>query len=314
MNYLNVQVINKIARYLLRDGNLVCGNSDYIIKFAFDSEWDTHNEKTARFIWNGKYQDVDFTGTECPVPIVSGTTELLIGVYAGGLSTTTPANIPCLRSILCGANTPSEENDKYYANKAKEEADRAEAAADSLSMINLEGVKQLEGRVTNAEIEVEQAVSIAKGATQSVAVADYPALFELLSNADADKFRVGQNIYIAKLNVPDVWISAVEPDQTTQESYTSDAAFIAFVNLYGSISIGHYSVSFLETQKVDLSEYFKRTEVQSLVNTALTNAKENGEFDGTDGYNPIRGTDYWTEADKAEIKAYVDDAILGGVW
>ncbi len=35
---------------------------------------------------------------------------------------------------------------------------------------------------------------------------------------------------------------------------------------------------------------------------------------GSDGYTPIRGTDYWTEEDKAEIKAYVETAILGGAW
>jgi hypothetical protein len=35
---------------------------------------------------------------------------------------------------------------------------------------------------------------------------------------------------------------------------------------------------------------------------------------GTNGYTPKRGTDYWTEADKAEIKSYVDDAIIGGAW
>ena len=40
---------------------------------------------------------------------------------------------------------------------------------------------------------------------------------------------------------------------------------------------------------------------------------ENGK-DGSDGYTPKRGTDYWTETDKAEIKSYVDDAILGGAW
>ena len=33
-----------------------------------------------------------------------------------------------------------------------------------------------------------------------------------------------------------------------------------------------------------------------------------------DGYTPQRGVDYWTEADKAEIKAYVDEAILNGEW
>ncbi len=36
--------------------------------------------------------------------------------------------------------------------------------------------------------------------------------------------------------------------------------------------------------------------------------------DGADGYTPIRGTDYWTDEDKAEIKSYVDTAILGGAW
>lgn len=35
---------------------------------------------------------------------------------------------------------------------------------------------------------------------------------------------------------------------------------------------------------------------------------------GKDGYSPVKGVDYWTEADKAEIKAYVDEAILGGAW
>ena len=29
---------------------------------------------------------------------------------------------------------------------------------------------------------------------------------------------------------------------------------------------------------------------------------------------PVKGVDYWTEEDKAEIKMYVEDAILGGAW
>ena len=32
------------------------------------------------------------------------------------------------------------------------------------------------------------------------------------------------------------------------------------------------------------------------------------------GKTPVRGTDYWTDADKNEIKSYVDDAILNGKW
>lgn len=36
--------------------------------------------------------------------------------------------------------------------------------------------------------------------------------------------------------------------------------------------------------------------------------------EGGSGYTPQRGTDYWTASDIAEIKSYVDDAILGGAW
>ena len=73
-------------------------------------------------------------------------------------------------------------------------------------------------------------------------------------------------------------------------------------------------------------------ELKNYIDFELTRAKESGEFDGApgakgdkgdtgaqgpkgnDGYTPVRGTDYWTAADRAEIKSYVDNAILNGVW
>lgn len=52
---------------------------------------------------------------------------------------------------------------------------------------------------------------------------------------------------------------------------------------------------------------------QARTNLGITGTGADGQ-NGADGYTPVRGTDYWTEADKAEIKAYVDEAILGGAW
>lgn len=37
-------------------------------------------------------------------------------------------------------------------------------------------------------------------------------------------------------------------------------------------------------------------------------------MNGANGKTPQKGVDYWTETDKAEMKAYVDEAILGGEW
>lgn len=105
MRTLHINVLDKKATYLSRDGDIVCGNSDYMIEFAFDAEWDGYDEKTARFIWNGQYQDVKFVGTACYVPIVTHTTELRVGVYAGELSTTTSATISCQKSILCDSSS-----------------------------------------------------------------------------------------------------------------------------------------------------------------------------------------------------------------
>lgn len=68
------------------------------------------------------------------------------------------------------------------------------------------------------------------------------------------------------------------------------------------------------------------SELSNAVNSALAQAKASGEFDGDKGdkgdkgdtgaagYSPVRGTDYWTPSDIAEIKSYVDEAILGGAW
>ena len=42
-----------------------------------------------------------------------------------------------------------------------------------------------------------------------------------------------------------------------------------------------------------------------------------GAFQGPQGEmgrTPVRGVDYWTEADQAWLKGYVESAILGGVW
>lgn len=113
MRDLHVIVSNKIATYLNRDGSIVCGNSDYQIVFTFDSEWDAHNEKVARFIWNNGYRDVAFTGDTVTVPVLNNTKQLKVGVYAGELCTTTPAVIDCQLSILCGTTngmplTPSQ--------------------------------------------------------------------------------------------------------------------------------------------------------------------------------------------------------------
>lgn len=114
MKTLHITVENKIATYHDRDGAIVCNNSDYEIAFSFDGEWKDHPVKTARFIYNGKFEDVVFTGNNVAVPVIKNATSVIVGVYSGDLKTTTPAKIECKKSILCGDGVPPDPSPDVY--------------------------------------------------------------------------------------------------------------------------------------------------------------------------------------------------------
>lgn len=113
MPNINIAVRKKIAKNV-DETKYICGNSDFLIDFDFDAEWDAYGAKTARFIYGGKYQDVVFQGTKCGVPVISNTNTILCGVFAGDLHTTTPALIQAQKSILCGAGSPADPPEDVY--------------------------------------------------------------------------------------------------------------------------------------------------------------------------------------------------------
>lgn len=86
---------------------IVCGNGDYTVTFSFDDEWSEASTKTARFKYltseGTKHKDVDFAGSTVKVPTLSNIREVEVGVYAGGLATSTGAPIRCEPSVRCGS-------------------------------------------------------------------------------------------------------------------------------------------------------------------------------------------------------------------
>ncbi len=113
MPTIKIKVRDKIAKQSDREV-YVCGNSDFTVVFNFDSEWDAYTAKTVRFKYNGFFQDVVFTGNECPMPIISNTNNIQVGVYAGDLHTTTAASIMAQKSILCGDGTHDDPPEDVY--------------------------------------------------------------------------------------------------------------------------------------------------------------------------------------------------------
>lgn len=94
---------------------VVCGNSDYTVRFDFDEEWAEYFAKTARFVTeDGSYTDVQFEGSDCTIPILRNTRTLLVGVFAGNLRTTTAALIHAVPCITDPDGTPADPTPDVY--------------------------------------------------------------------------------------------------------------------------------------------------------------------------------------------------------
>ena len=117
MPYIDITVRGKIAQ-TDRAAFIVCGNKDYIARFDFgeSSDWDNHATKTARFVRNdGTYTDVQFTGTECAIPVIVNAKSVSIGVFAGDLITSTGASVWCRKSIIDPDGLPADPPSDVYA-------------------------------------------------------------------------------------------------------------------------------------------------------------------------------------------------------
>ena len=71
-------------------------------------------------------------------------------------------------------------------------------------------------------------------------------------------------------------------------------------------------------EKQSKGDYLTQDNLQSATDAALAQAKASGEFDGADGapgkdgadgHTPVKGMDYWTASDKAEVVAEAAAAI-----
>lgn len=110
---IKVTVRDKIA---VGDGTrIVCGNSDYVVRFDLDAEWEQFITRTMIVVNNDKtYREYVFTGDTVALPVINNQTGISIGLYAGDLHTTTSASFDCLKSARCGLGVHEEPNEDVY--------------------------------------------------------------------------------------------------------------------------------------------------------------------------------------------------------
>lgn len=109
-----------------------------------------------------------------------------------------------------------------------------------------------------AQTKADDAYKLAEGRSRSASYATIAAMQTALEGANNSQFKVGDNIFIEAVDVPDFWVSKVNTTKGTDKVPASGS----FNSTY---NVGYYTISKLETQKVDLSSYALKTYVDQKV-------------------------------------------------
>ena len=96
MHSIPIQVSGKVA--LCPKRYLISSNSDYVLTFTFDSEWDQSPVKTARVLFDDRCLDLVFSGNSVALPRIPPCTALSVGVFSDTLATTA-AELGCIVSV-----------------------------------------------------------------------------------------------------------------------------------------------------------------------------------------------------------------------
>ena len=171
-----IEIVDKVATCLTKKA-LICGNSNYVVDFVFDEEWDKHEIKTAVFKVNGECIKKVFSGNECPIPVMQNTIVVTVGVFAGTiddntLSTSTPALVRCKPCATDGECAPLPPPDDVYnqivemceeavetaqdAENRVEEAEKTTKAAEAFCAEAVKTAKSIEERANNGDFDGEK--------------------------------------------------------------------------------------------------------------------------------------------------------------
>ena len=174
-----------------------------------------------------------------------------------------PTNTTYWQKIVEKGYTPVKGTD-YWTQS--EQADIVNSATTGVETNIQPTLTQIENTAGSAETKADNAIltantakSIADGANQALSYANYQAMVTAFNSLSSTAYKVGQNVMIVTVQVPDLWISAVESTSQTY-TYVDDATIENELATSGYIQVGYYKLSQLETQKVDLTDYVTDTD------------------------------------------------------
>lgn len=113
MPEIKIKVRDKCAE---GEGVVICNNSDYTVMWDLDGEWTPYDTKTMRVnLADGSYQDVVFSGDSAPLPVLTASGWVSVGLYAGDIHTSRAARLLALSSVLTSGGSPASPAEDVYA-------------------------------------------------------------------------------------------------------------------------------------------------------------------------------------------------------
>jgi hypothetical protein len=133
----------------------------------------------------------------------------------------------------------------------------------------------INGEPAVRESELKEVESIAKGAQKAITYDNYEKFFEEFNYLDSGNpqnktYRIGQSVMIVTLNVPDLWVSGYVNNNHIIYKYVSDEKFVEDLATQGKVAVGGYYISALETQKVNLADYYDKGEIDGMIGDIST--------------------------------------------
>ena len=122
--------------------------------------------------------------------------------------------------------------------------------------------------VSTAQARADSAYALAEGRSRGESYENIQAFVTAYNALGKNVRNIGDAIYLQSTGVPDLWIYDKGAEKGTY-NYTTDEAFLNELKTNGNVRVGFYNVSALEGDKVDLTDYQKKTD-NSLTTTSKT--------------------------------------------
>ena len=122
--------------------------------------------------------------------------------------------------------------------------------------------KAVASAINETNERVENVEHLAKGAQQAKSFMNYATLVEVFNGLSADVYKSGQIFNIATTKVPDLWVYGVA-EESVPFTYTTDEEIVNLLDTNGTFQVGYYVFGAMETGKVDLEDYMKKTDIKA---------------------------------------------------